>query len=123
MVVNSRGVPPALATPALAGCGLGGQRQIAGRDLPSRTHHANERSGNGLVVQAHGAEESPVRGAIDDFLEQWRRCLQSDEEVAASPTVYARGVEAGLGGASALLEFIDWRISSYTCATPDSGPV
>lgn len=76
-------------------------------------HRRSAAAADGFPVSGRHLElvtlQDPVRDAIDDFLEQWRRCLQSDQSVAVGPTIYARGVEAGLGGTSALLEFIDWR--------------
>jgi superfamily II DNA or RNA helicase len=77
-------------------------------------HRRSAAAADGFPVSGRRLElvalRDPVRDAIDDFLEQWRRCLRSDEEIAVGPTIYARGVEAGLGGPSAILEFIDWRI-------------
>ncbi len=77
-------------------------------------HRRSTAAADGFPVSGRRLEvvelQDPEREAIDDFLEQWRRCLQFDGEPAAASTVYARGVEAGLGGSSALLEFIDGRI-------------
>ena len=65
MVVNSRGRATGFGDTRFSGCGLSGQGQIAGRDLPGRADHANERLGHGLVIEPHGAEKSPMWSAIE----------------------------------------------------------
>ena len=65
MVVNSRGVPPASATPALAASTWKSWVMLQGVCLALHADHADHRLGDRRVVEPHRAHEGAVRRTIE----------------------------------------------------------
>ena len=63
-VVNSNGVPPAIATPIFAASACGRNDSEHGVFSPCVLIDADEGLGDRFVVEPHGPQEGPVRRAI-----------------------------------------------------------
>jgi superfamily II DNA or RNA helicase len=82
-------------------------------------HRRNMAAADGFPVSGRRVEVVEIREyareSIDDFMDQWRRCLQEEHEKdKATANLFARGVEAGLAGAVPLLVFIEQRLADLS---------
>jgi hypothetical protein len=65
MVLNSKGTPPSLRTPAF---GDTAQMDMSGHDLVKAVDHTNKRFRKVIAAEAHGSKQGPMRCPFNAFL-------------------------------------------------------